>query len=102
MNTIRYSLKHVFARDMALKMNYGSSFDLVKLKKVTVEYTSKYLLEDPKHSFLAFVALKLVTNQTPKMTFAQKSVAAFKLKKGQVLGCNICMFFFLRNICMFK
>ena len=75
MNTIRYSLKHVFARDMALKMNYGSSFDLVKLKKVTVEYTSKYLLEDPKHSFLAFVALKLVTNQTPKMTFAQKSVS---------------------------
>ena len=46
MNTIRYSLKHVFARDMALKMNYGSSFDLVKLKKVTVEYTSKYLLEE--------------------------------------------------------
>ena len=89
MNTIRYSLKHVFARDMALKMNYGSSFDLVKLKKVTVEYTSKYLLEDPKHSFLAFVALKLVTNQTPKMTFAQKSVAAFKLKKGQVLGCTL-------------
>ena len=35
MNTIRYSLKHVFARDIALKMNYGSSFDLVKLKKVT-------------------------------------------------------------------
>jgi len=88
MNTIRYSLKHVFARDIALKMNYGSSFDLVKLEKVTVEYTSKYLLEDPKHSFLAFVALKLVTNQTPKMTFAQKSVAAFKLKKGQVLGCT--------------
>ena len=33
MNTIRYSLKHVFARDMALKMNYGSSFDLIKLKQ---------------------------------------------------------------------
>ena len=48
MNTIRYSLKHVFARDMALKMNYGSSFDLVKLKKVTVEYTSKYLFRRSK------------------------------------------------------
>jgi len=51
MNTIRYSLKHVFARDMALKMNYGSSFDLVKLKKVTVEYTSKYLLEELEAEF---------------------------------------------------
>lgn len=89
MDMTKYVYQSVFARDMIVKMNYGSSFDIVQLKKVTVHYTSKYMLAEPKNILLPSVALQLVTGQTPHVTRASQSVAAFKLKKSQVLGCAV-------------
>lgn len=89
MDMTKYMFHFVFARDMLVKMHYSSSFDIVQLKKVTVQYTSKYMLAEPKNILLPCVALQIVTGQTPYVTRATQSVAAFKLKKNQVLGCAV-------------
>lgn len=89
MDMTKYMFQSVVARDMVVKMHYGSSFDVVQLTKVTVHYTSKYMLAEPKNILLPAVALQLVTGQTPHVTRATQSVAAFKLKKNQVLGCAV-------------
>ena len=89
MDMTKYVYQSVFARDMVAKMQYGSSFDIVQLKKVTVHYTSKYMLAEPKNILLPSVALQLVTAQTPRVTRASQSVASFKLKKKQVVGCAV-------------
>ena len=85
----KYVYQSLFARDMVVKMQYGSCFDVVHLKKIKVHYTSKYMLAEPKNILLPAVALQLVTAQTPHVTRASQSVAAFKLKKNQVLGCTV-------------
>jgi large subunit ribosomal protein L5 len=89
MDMTTYVFRTMFARDMLMKMHYGSSFDIVRFKKVTVQYTSKYMLAEPKNILLPCVALQLVTGQTPHVRRAAQSVAAFKLKKSQVLGCAV-------------
>ena len=43
MNILHSSFKTLFARDMVIKMNYGSCLDLAKVKKATLQYTSKYV-----------------------------------------------------------
>lgn len=103
MNILHSSFKTLFARDMVIKMNYGSCLDLAKVKKVTLQYTSKYVVEEPKQSFLACVAFQLITQQTPRIIHAKQSVAAFKLKEHQVVGCIVTlrrdnMYEFLQNV----
>jgi large subunit ribosomal protein L5 len=98
MDMTKYVFDAVFARDMVVKMAYDSSFDVVQLTKVTVHYTSKYMLAEPKNMLLPSVALQLVTGQTPHVTRAAQSVAAFKLKKNQVLGCAVT----LRHLLMYR
>jgi large subunit ribosomal protein L5 len=103
MNILHSSFKTLFARDMVIKMNYGSCLDLAKVKKATLQYTSKYVVEEPKQSFLACVAFQLITQQTPRIIHAKQSVAAFKLKEHQVVGCIVTlrrdnMYEFLQNV----
>lgn len=89
MNMIQYSLNQFFARDMVIKMQYTTCFDIARVQKVTVQYTSKYLVDDAKQSVLPSVALQLITNQTPTLIRAKQSVASFKLKEKQVIGCMV-------------
>jgi large subunit ribosomal protein L5 len=103
MNILHSSFRTLFARDMVIKMNYGSCLDLAKIKKATLQYTSKYVVEEPKQSFLACVAFQLITQQTPRIIHAKQSVAAFKLKEHQVVGCIVTlrrdnMYEFLQNV----
>ena len=60
-------------------------------------------MEEPKQSFLACVAFQLITQQTPRIIHAKQSVAAFKLKEHQVVGCIVTlrrdnMYEFLQNV----
>ena len=87
MDATKYVFHSVFARDMVVKMHYGSHFDIVQLKKSQYN-TSKYMLAEPKNILLPCVALQLLTGQTPHVTRAAQSVAAFKLKKTKY-GCAV-------------
>lgn len=82
-------LASIFARDMVLKMGYTTSMDMVKLTKVSVHTTSKYVAADPKYVSVHALALQLMTGQTPYVTRAKQSIATWKLKKGMVLGCAV-------------
>jgi large subunit ribosomal protein L5 len=84
-----YYSDSLFARDMLLKMNYHSLFDIVQFEKLTVQYTSKYVIADKKNILPAVLALELLTGQKPRLTRAKKSVAAFKLKEKTLLGCTV-------------
>ena len=108
MNMVQYSLQQFFARDMVIKMQYTTCFEIVRVQKLTVQYTSKYLVDDMKQSVLPSVALQLITNQTPTLVRAKQSVASFKLKEKQVIGCMVTLqkqkciiFYFNVFICIY-
>jgi large subunit ribosomal protein L5 len=84
-----YYYDYVFARDMLLKMDSHTLFDTVQFDKMTVQYTSKYVLAEKKNILPAVLALELFTGQKPRLTRAKKSVAAFKLKEDTLLGCTV-------------
>lgn len=89
MHMTKYMFDALFARDMLVKMQYGSSMDIVRMHKITVHYTSQYMLQDMTHMLLPCVAIQLLTGQTPYVTRAKQSVASYKLKKHQVIGCAV-------------
>jgi large subunit ribosomal protein L5 len=89
MDASKYLFQTLFARDIILKMSYQTSFDIVKLTKVTVQYSSKYMLTESQNILLPSGAIQNCTGQMPYLTRAKYSVAAFKLKEKQVLGCAV-------------
>jgi large subunit ribosomal protein L5 len=74
---------------MVIKMNYSNSFHCVKLAKIHLNFNSKYVVFEKKQLLSPFLALKMITGQKPKVVRAKKSVASFKLKAQNLIGCQV-------------
>ena len=71
------------------KFNYKSIMEVPKLEKIVVnigvgDATTKSKLLDA-----AVAELELITGQKPVVTKARKSIAGFKLREGQAIGCKV-------------
>ena len=71
------------------KYSYKSVMEVPKLEKIVVNIgvgdatTNSKLLEAAMHD------LELITGQKPVKTLAKKSIAGFKLRQGQAIGCKV-------------
>lgn len=87
----RYS-KHyqqVFCLDILLKQNLKNITELPFMKKILVTTTSKKQIVDKKNILPELSALEFVCGQNLKYTLAHKSIAGFKLRKNQLIGCKL-------------
>lgn len=103
MNCLDYYYQEILCRDMIIKMNYLNSLNCVKLSKIHVSFNSKYVVFDKKQVLAPFLALKMITGQKPKIIRAKKSVASFKLKAQNLIGCYVSlrahkMFYFIEYL----
>jgi large subunit ribosomal protein L5 len=81
--------KYIVCQDMLLKNNYTSVMELPRWTSITVNTTSDGYMLDKKHLVAAHAALTLMTYQKTTSTAARKSIAGFKLRQGQLLGCCV-------------
>ena len=81
--------KNVLAFDLILKQNYTSIMQLPCLEKLVVNTTSKIYINDKKHIVFTLAALELISGQKPKLTHARKSIANFKVRQDQIIGCQV-------------
>lgn len=81
--------KYIVCQDMLLKQNYTSVMELPRWTGITVNTTSDQYALDKKHLVAAHAALTLMTHQKTTSTSARKSIAGFKLRQGQLLGCCV-------------
>jgi large subunit ribosomal protein L5 len=71
------------------KFNYSSVMEVPKLDKIVINIGLGDTRENPKALENAMKELAQITGQKPIVTKAKKSIAAFKIREGQDLGCKV-------------
>ena len=71
------------------KFGYKSVMQVPKLDKIVINIGLGDTRENPKALENAMKELAQITGQKPIVTKAKKSIAAFKIREGQDLGCKV-------------
>ncbi len=80
--------KQILCQNFILKQHLKNIMELPKIKKIVLNTTSKYYVSDKKNVIPALLALQLISGQKLKYTQAKKSIAMFKLRQNQIIGCK--------------
>ena len=71
------------------KYGYSSSMEIPGLDKIVVNIGVGEATQDAKKLEEAVAELAQITGQKPVITHAKKSIASFKLREGQAIGCKV-------------
>ena len=71
------------------KYNYKSVMQIPGLDKIVVNIGVGDATQDSKRLEEAVAELTQITGQKPVITKAKKSIASFKLREGQAIGCKV-------------
>ena len=71
------------------QFGYKSVMEVPHLEKIVVNIGVGDALQDSKRLEEAVAELTQITGQKPVITKAKKSIAAFKLREGQSIGCKV-------------
>ena len=71
------------------KYNYSSVMEIPGLNKIVVNIGVGDATQDAKRLEEAVAELAQITGQKPVITKAKKSIASFKLREGQAIGCKV-------------
>jgi len=74
---------------LAEKLGRKNRFSLPRLEKIVVSMGVGSAISDKKHLEDAVSAMTVITGQKPMVCKARKSVAAFKLRQGNAIGCKV-------------
>ncbi|URJ23046.1 50S ribosomal protein L5 [Blochmannia endosymbiont of Camponotus sp. C-003] len=81
--------KNNITKNLMQKFNYRSIMQVPKIKKITINMgvgksvTNKKILEQSVED------LMVISGQKPVITTARKSIASFKIRQGQPIGCKV-------------
>lgn len=71
------------------EFNYANPMQVPKLEKIVINMGVGEAAQDAKKIEAALAELTLISGQKPVATKAKKSIAQFKLREGQVVGCKV-------------
>ena len=71
------------------KYNYSSPMQIPAINKIVVNIGCGDATQDSKRLEEAVSELATITGQKPIITKAKKSIAVFKLREGQEIGCKV-------------
>jgi large subunit ribosomal protein L5 len=71
------------------EFSYGNVMAVPKLEKISVNIGLGEATQNPKLMDGAVQDLGMIAGQKPVVTKARKSVAAFKVREGQAIGCRV-------------
>jgi len=80
------------------EFNYKNPMQVPKVEKVVVNIGLGEALQNAKLLDKAVAEMTAITGQRPVITKAKKSIATFKLRQGQSIGCKVT----LRGIMMYE
>ena len=85
---LKYYREHIIPL-MIKKFHYRNSLQVPKLDKIVVNMGIGEGAQDIKRIDSAVQELSLITGQRPMIARAHKSIANFKIKKGDPIGCRV-------------
>ena len=71
------------------RFNYKNVMQIPKIDKIVVNMRVGEAKENPKALEGAINDMRIITGQQPIVTTARKSIANFKLREGQKIGCKV-------------
>lgn len=71
------------------EFNYSNPMQVPKLEKIVINMGVGEAAQDAKKIESALAELTLIAGQKPVVTKAKTSIAQFKLREGQVVGCKV-------------
>ena len=87
------NLKELYNKEITASLmkdyNYSSKMEVPKLEKIVVNMGVGDGAHDSKFIEAAVKDLEAITGQKPVVTKARKSIAGFKLREGQPIGCKV-------------
>ena len=89
MNRLKEKYTKTIVSDLMSKHNYKNVMEVPKLEKIVVNIGCGDATSNSKLLEAAMRDLELITGQKPVATKAKKSIAGFKLREGQAIGCKV-------------
>ncbi len=89
MNNLKSWHTNILKIDSIYKASFINSLQIPKINKVVINISSKSIIENPKSILYFVIALKLISNQSPIICKAKKSIALFKIRKGMIIGSKV-------------
>ena len=89
MNRLKEKYTKTIVSDLMSKHNYENVMEVPKLEKIVVNIGCGDATTNSKLLEAAMRDLELITGQKPVATKAKKSIAGFKLREGQAIGCKV-------------
>jgi large subunit ribosomal protein L5 len=83
----RYKTEVVAA--MRTRFGYKNVMQVPKVEKVVINMRVADALQDQRHLDKAVEELTLIAGQRPVISRARRSIAAFKLRMGNPIGCKV-------------
>ena len=81
--------REVISQDFIYKQNYHNVMELPLIEKLVINSTSKFFVEDRKNIIQTLLGLEIICGQKLKISTAEKSIAGFKIRQGQTIGCKV-------------
>ena len=89
MNRLKEKYNKEIITSLREKYNYKNVMEVPKLEKIVVNIGCGDATSNAKLLEAAMADLEIITGQKPIATKAKKSIAGFKLREGQAIGCKV-------------
>ena len=89
MNRLQERYNNEISKNLMAKFNYKSIMQLPKMEKIVLNIGVGDAVTNSKLLDEAVEELTLISGQKPIITKAKKSIATFKLREGQEIGCKV-------------
>ena len=89
MNRLREKYVNEIVPNLTKKYNYTSIMEVPKLEKIVINIGVGDATTNSKLLDAAVNELELITGAKPVITKAKQSIAGFKLREGQAIGCKV-------------
>lgn len=88
-NRVKTKYETEVKKALVEKFSYSSIMQVPALKKIVINIGVGDAISDAKRLEEAVSELTLITGQKPVVTKAKKSIANYKLREGQEIGCKV-------------
>ena len=88
-NRLQVKYENEVRKALQEKFNYSSPMQIPGLNKIVINIGVGDATQDSKRLEEAVAELSQITGQKPVITKAKKSIATFKVREGQEIGCKV-------------
>ena len=89
MNRLQERYTNEITKNVMKKFGYKSTMQIPKMEKIVINIGVGDAVNNSKFLEEAVEELTLISGQKPIVTTAKKSIAGFKVREGQAIGCKV-------------